>query len=29
MEPFINSDLTHDVTTPADLTFSLFKDIGW
>ena len=29
MEPAINPDLTHQVTTPTDLTFSLFKDIGW
>lgn len=29
MEPSINSDLTHNVTTPSDLTFQLFKDLGW
>ena len=29
MEPAINSDLTHEVTPPQDLTFSLLKDIGW
>lgn len=29
MEPAINGDLTHEVTTPQDLTFSLLKDIGW
>ena len=29
MEPSINNDLTHEVTPPSDLTFSLFKDIGW
>lgn len=29
MEPFINSDLTHSVTPPKDLTFSLLRDIGW
>lgn len=29
MEPAINNDLTHEVTAPIDLTFSLFKDIGW
>jgi hypothetical protein len=29
MEPAINGDLTHEVTTPYDLTFELFKDIGW
>jgi hypothetical protein len=29
MEPFINSDLTHNVKSPDDLTFELFKDIGW
>ena len=29
MEPSINSDLTHNVTTPTDLTFQLFKDLGW
>lgn len=29
MEPAINSDLTHNVTTPSDLTFQLFKDLGW
>ena len=29
MEPAINGDLTHEVTPPYDLTFSLLKDIGW
>jgi len=29
MEPAIHSDLTHEVTPPTDLTFSLLKDIGW
>ncbi len=29
MEPAINSDLTHEVTAPQDLTFPLLKDIGW
>ncbi|MFN2515201.1 MAG: hypothetical protein ABR556_03210 [Pyrinomonadaceae bacterium] len=29
MEPIINDNLTHSVTTPQDLTFSLMKDIGW
>jgi hypothetical protein len=29
MEPSINSDLTHEVTPPQDLTFPLLKDIGW
>jgi hypothetical protein len=29
MEPSINSDLTHQVIAPYDLTFSLLKDIGW
>ncbi len=29
MEPFINADLLHSVSKPDDLTFSLFKDIGW
>ena len=29
MEPNINADLTHEVTTPFDLTFLLLKDIGW
>jgi len=29
MEPGINNDLTHSVTTPQDLTLSLLKDIGW
>jgi len=29
MEPFINSDLTHSVVIPRDLTFSLLKDLGW
>ena len=29
MEPAINGDLTHEVTPPQDLTYSLFLDIGW
>lgn len=29
MEPAINADLTHQVTAPPDLTFSLLRDIGW
>jgi hypothetical protein len=29
MEPSINGDLTHEVTVPYDLTYELFKDIGW
>jgi hypothetical protein len=29
MEPAINGDLTHAVTTPVDLTFPLLQDIGW
>jgi len=29
MEPFINSDLDHQVKPPSDLTLPLFKDIGW
>jgi PA domain len=29
MEPAINGDLTHNVTTPSDLTFSEMRDIGW
>ena len=29
MEPNISSTLTHSVTTPQDLTFSLMRDIGW
>ena len=29
MEPAISSDLTHAVKVPQDLTFELFKDIGW
>jgi len=29
MEPSINSDLTHAVTAPRDLTFPLLQDIGW
>jgi hypothetical protein len=29
MEPNNSSDLTHAVTLPQDLTFSLFRDIGW
>jgi hypothetical protein len=29
MEPSINADLLHALTTPADLTASLMRDIGW
>ncbi len=29
MEPNINSDLTHSVTPPQDLTFILLEDLGW
>lgn len=29
MEPSINGNLTHNVTPPQDLTFSLMRDIGW
>lgn len=29
MEPSISADLSHSVTAPIDLTFELFKDIGW
>lgn len=29
MEPSINADLTHSVTTPQDMTFALLKDLGW
>jgi len=29
MEPVYNTDLTHEVTPPHDLTFPLLKDIGW
>jgi hypothetical protein len=29
MEPSINSDLTHNVAEPDDLTVALFRDIGW
>jgi hypothetical protein len=29
MEPAINSDLTHSVSTPRDLTLQLLQDIGW
>jgi hypothetical protein len=29
MEPFINSDLTHSVQSPEDLTLELLHDIGW
>jgi hypothetical protein len=29
MEPSISADLTHSVLAPVDLTFELFKDIGW
>lgn len=29
MEPSINADLTHSVTTPQDLTKQLLADLGW
>ncbi|MDT4966386.1 MAG: hypothetical protein QOJ64_1123 [Acidobacteriota bacterium] len=29
MEPNISNDLSHSVTVPQDLTFSLLKDVGW
>jgi hypothetical protein len=29
MEPNINSDLTHSVDVPHDLTLSLLRDVGW
>jgi hypothetical protein len=29
MEPFINSDLSHNVSPPADLTRTLLGDVGW
>ena len=29
MEPNISNDLTHNVTPPSDLTFTLLRDIGW
>ena len=29
MEPSISADLSHAVTAPVDLTYSLLKDIGW
>ena len=29
MEPSINGDLSHDVSSPHDLTLELFRDIGW
>ena len=29
MEPSINADLTHSVVPPQDLTFPMFRDIGW
>lgn len=29
MEPFINSDLTHNVDVPSDLTMKQMLDIGW
>jgi hypothetical protein len=29
MEPAINSDLTHSVEPPRDLTLPLLRDIGW
>lgn len=29
MEPSINSDLTHSVSTPQDLSLALMRDVGW
>ena len=29
MEPAINADLSHSVTTPQDLTYSEMREIGW
>jgi hypothetical protein len=29
MEPAINGDLTHSVSTPFDLTLQFLLDIGW
>jgi hypothetical protein len=29
MEPAINSDLSHEVTPPRDLTYLLLRDLGW
>ncbi len=29
MEPAINSDLTHNLTAPFDLTLELLRDVGW
>jgi PA domain len=29
MEPAINSDLSHEVVAPRDLTYPLLRDIGW
>jgi hypothetical protein len=29
MEPNINGDLTHEVSSPNDITLELLKDIGW
>ena len=29
MEPAINSDLTHSVKSPEDLTLALMRDVGW
>ena len=29
MEPAINGDLTHSLTTPQDMTLPLMRDIGW
>lgn len=29
MEPAINSDLTHNLKAPNDLTFELLRDLGW
>jgi hypothetical protein len=29
MEPFISSNLTHNLTAPDDLTLELLRDVGW
>jgi PA domain len=29
MEPSINADLTHSVTSPEDLSLALMRDVGW
>jgi PA domain-containing protein len=29
MEPAINADLTHSVTSPEDLSLALMRDVGW